>query len=216
MEYMQSNLLRFISASNCLDGVLVKSILFQGIQGLEHIHAHHFIHCDIKPENILISPCRDMQTYVVKIADFGEARKVKKHSNSTYFGTRWYRAPELLLGQTFSTGVDIWAVGAIAAELVTGKPLFPGESEVDQLSEICNIIGSPGYKHSGGPWQEAAKGLGFSFPNTNPRSLDKILQASLSQLVSWCLKWDPKSRPTSTQALNHEYFADIDQELVCE
>jgi meiosis induction protein kinase IME2/SME1 len=246
MEYMDGNLYQLMKARDhkCLDGASVKSILFQIMQGLEHIHAHHFFHRDIKPENILVStssqqdsgasfrrysalvtPPSTPPTYTVKIADFGLAREThSKLPYTTYVSTRWYRAPEVLLrAGEYSAPVDIWAIGAMAVEIATLKPLFPGGNEVDQVWRVCEIMGSPGNWYNkagvrvgGGDWREGTRlagKLGFSFPKMAPHSMDTILQApqwpaSLSQFVTWCLMWDPKSRPTSTQALAHEYFTD--------
>lgn len=246
MEYMEGNLYQLMKARDhkVLDNASVKSILFQIMQGLEHIHSHHFFHRDIKPENILVStsshnepstafrrysalvtPPPTPAAYTVKLADFGLARET--HSRlpfTTYVSTRWYRAPEVLLrAGEYSAPVDIWAIGAMAVEVATLKPLFPGGNEVDQVWRVCEIMGSPGNWYSksgarvgGGEWREGTRlagKLGFSFPKMAPHSMDTILQPpqwppALSQFVTWCLMWDPKSRPTSTQALAHEYFAD--------
>ncbi|KAF6834388.1 serine threonine-protein kinase mak [Colletotrichum plurivorum] len=246
MEYMEGNLYQLMKARDhkCLDNASVKSILFQIMQGLEHIHAHHFFHRDIKPENILVStsahqdavtsfrrysalvtPPSTPPNYTVKIADFGLAREThSKLPYTTYVSTRWYRAPEVLLrAGEYSAPVDIWAVGAMAVEVATLKPLFPGGNEVDQVWRVCEIMGSPGnwYNKSGarvggGEWREGTRlagKLGFSFPKMAPHAMDTILQApqwpaALSHFVTWCLMWDPKGRPTSTQALAHEYFVD--------
>jgi meiosis induction protein kinase IME2/SME1 len=246
MEYMEGNLYQLMKAREhkCLDNASVKSILYQIMLGLEHIHSHHFFHRDIKPENILVStsshhesstafrrysalvtPPSTPPTYTVKLADFGLAREThSKLPYTTYVSTRWYRAPEVLLrAGEYSAPVDIWAVGAMAVEVATLKPLFPGGNEVDQVWRVCEIMGSPGNWYSktgsrvgGGDWREGTRlagKLGFSFPKMAPHSMDTILQApqwphALSEFVTWCLMWDPKNRPTSTQALAHEYFAD--------
>ncbi|KKA28079.1 hypothetical protein TD95_005171 [Thielaviopsis punctulata] len=244
MEYMEGNLYQLMKAREhkCLENSAVKSILYQIMLGLEHIHAHNFFHRDIKPENILVSTThQDMSSlrrysalvtppstppaYAVKIADFGLAREThSKLPYTTYVSTRWYRAPEVLLrAGEYSAPVDIWAVGAMAVEIATLKPLFPGGNEVDQVWRVCEIMGSPGNwynkagaKVGGGEWKEGirlANKLGFSFPKMAPHAMDTILQspqwpASLSHFVTWCLMWDPKVRPTSTQAIAHEYFID--------
>lgn len=246
MEYMEGNLYQLMKARDhkCLDNASVKSILFQIMQGLEHIHAYHFFHRDIKPENILVStsghqdstnsfrrysalvtPPSTPPQYTVKIADFGLAREThSKLPYTTYVSTRWYRAPEVLLrAGEYSAPVDIWAVGAMAVEVATLKPLFPGGNEVDQVWRVCEIMGSPGNWYNkagarvgGGDWREGTRlagKLGFSFPKMAPHAMETILQApqwplALSQFVTWCLMWDPKNRPTSTQALAHEYFVD--------
>ena len=200
MEYMDGNLYQLMKARDHrpLDGASVKSILFQILAGLEHIHANHFFHRDIKPENILIStsapqdsginfrrysalvtPPSTPPAYTVKIADFGLAREThSKLPYTTYVSTRWYRAPEVLLrAGEYSAPVDIWALGAMAVEIATLKPLFPGGNEVDQVWRVCEIMGSPGNWYNkagqrvgGGEWRDGAKlaqKLGFSFPKVN-------------------------------------------------
>ena len=187
MEYMDGNLYQLMKARDhkCLDGASVKSILFQILSGLEHIHNHHFFHRDIKPENILVSTSAPQETstafrrysalvtppstppaYSIKIADFGLARETySSHPYTTYVSTRWYRAPEVLLrAGEYSAPVDIWALGAMAVELANLKPLFPGGNEVDQVWRVCEIMGSPGnwYDKSGnlvggGDWKEGTR-----------------------------------------------------------
>ena len=245
MEYMDGNLYQLMKAREHkpLDPASVKSILFQILSGLGHIHEHSFFHRDIKPENILVStsaadtpnafkrysslvtPPSTPPTYSIKIADFGLARET--HSRvpyTTYVSTRWYRAPEVLLrAGEYSAPVDIWAIGAMAVEVATLKPLFPGGNEVDQVWRVCEIMGSPGawvnkhgQKVGGGEWKDGiklAQKLGFSFPKMAPHSLETVLPApqwpaSLANFVTWCLMWDPKVRPTSKQAMEHEYFTD--------
>ena len=99
-----------------------------------------FFHRDLKPENLL---CNGSD--LVKIADFGLAREIRSRPPYTdYVSTRWYRAPEILLRSTsYSSPIDIWAVGCIAAECYTLRPLFPGSSEIDQLFKICGVLGTP-------------------------------------------------------------------------
>lgn len=244
MEYMDGNLYQLMKSRDHkpLDGKVVKSILYQILSGLDHIHAHHFFHRDIKPENILVSaspssdstfsrysslvtPPSTPSSYTVKIADFGLAREThSKQPYTTYVSTRWYRAPEVLLrAGEYSSPVDMWAIGAMAVEIATLKPLFPGGNEVDQVWRVCEIMGSPGNwytksgaKVGGGEWRDGtrlAQKLGFTFPKMAPHAMESILNpshwpTSFSNFVTWCLMWDPKNRPTTTQALSHEYFTD--------
>lgn len=197
MECMEGNLYQLMKARDHkrFDGNSVKSILFQIMSGLEHIHEHQFFHRDIKPENILVTtsspsdagstfkrysalvtPPSTPPVYSIKIADFGLARETySKLPYTTYVSTRWYRAPEVLLrAGEYSAPVDIWAVGAMAVEIATLKPLFPGGNEVDQVWRVCEIMGSPGTwinkqgAHvGGGDWKDGirlAQKLGFAFP----------------------------------------------------
>lgn len=201
MECMDGNLYQLMKARDHkqLDGKSVKSVLFQILSGLDHIHAHSFFHRDIKPENILVSssapfeqssstlgrysnlvtPPSTPPAYSIKLADFGLAREThSRQPYTTYVSTRWYRAPEVLLrAGTYSAPVDIWALGAMAVEIATLKPLFPGGNEVDQVWRICEIMGSPGNwydrsggKVGGGEWRDGVKlaqKLGFSFPKVS-------------------------------------------------
>ena len=117
----------------------------------------------------------------------------------------------------------------MAVEIATLKPLFPGGNEVDQVWRVCEIMGSPGswvsksgQRVGGGEWKDGirlAQKLGFSFPKMAPHSLETILPspqwpASLAHFVTWCLMWDPKVRPTSRQALEHDYFTDAFDPLI--
>ncbi|VDP75995.1 unnamed protein product [Schistosoma curassoni] len=97
------------------------------------------VHRDIKPENILIS-----RSGVVKLCDFGFARTLAAPGEvyTDYVATRWYRAPELLVGDTkYGRPIDIWAIGCLASEMLTGDPLFPGDSDIDQLHRIVRCLG---------------------------------------------------------------------------
>ena len=109
-------------------------------EALQYIHRQGFFHRDLKPENLLVAP--DM---TVKIIDFGIAREIRsKPPYTEYVSTRWYRAPEMLFRfSTYSAPVDIFAVGCIVAEMYLGRPLFLGSSELDQISKITSVLGSP-------------------------------------------------------------------------
>ncbi|NWU72464.1 CDKL1 protein, partial [Pterocles burchelli] len=118
---------------------LVKSITWQTLQAVNFCHKHNCIHRDVKPENILIT-----KHSVVKLCDFGFARLLTGPSDyyTDYVATRWYRSPELLVGDTqYGPPVDVWAIGCVFAELLSGLPLWPGKSDVDQLYLIRRTLG---------------------------------------------------------------------------
>ncbi|CAG8645638.1 11922_t:CDS:2, partial [Ambispora gerdemannii] len=166
--------------------------------------------------------------YIVKIGDFGLAREIKSRPPYTdYVSTRWYRAPEVLLRSTsYSAPIDLWAIGAIMAELYTLKPLFPGQSEIDQMFKICALLGNPSSTCiddvsgqidtvGGGEWKEGlklAKSVGFVFPSTPPQPLSKrfplTTSESLLQMINNLLRYNPRNRLTALDALKHPYFAE--------
>ncbi|CAK7317615.1 Serine/threonine-protein kinase MAK [Vulpes lagopus] len=159
----------------------------------------------MKPENLLC-----MGPELVKIADFGLARELRSQPPYTdYVSTRWYRAPEVLLrSSVYSSPIDVWAVGSIMAELYTLRPLFPGTSEVDEIFKICQVLGTP--KKSDWPeGYQLASSMNFRFPQCVPINLKTLIPNASNeaiQLMTEMLNWDPKKRPTASQALKHQYF----------
>ncbi|AQK73898.1 Serine/threonine-protein kinase MHK [Zea mays] len=140
MEYMECNLYQLMKDKvKPFSESEVRNWCFQIFQALAYMHQRGYFHRDLKPENLLVS--KD----VIKLADFGLAREVSSLPPYTeYVSTRWYRAPEVLLqSSAYDSAVDMWAMGAIMAELLTLHPLFPGTSEADEIHKICNVIGSP-------------------------------------------------------------------------
>lgn len=126
---------------NALPPFYVKSFMFQLLQGLAYCHSHRVIHRDLKPQNLLVT-----NDGIIKLADFGLARAVTIPSRcyTHEVVTMWYRPPEVLMGTKFyTTGIDIWSLGCIFAEMITGDALFRGESEIDQLFKIFQILGTP-------------------------------------------------------------------------
>jgi len=125
--------------------------------------------------------------------------------------TLWYRAPDVLMGsKNYSTTVDMWSVGCIFAEMVTGRPLFPGTSEKDQLLKIFMLLGTP----TPDTWPGMTKLPQYKsdFPIHQPRDLSKLfptLQKPGIELLTLFLKYDPDHRTTAKQAMGHLYFAEI-------
>ena len=132
-EYLDQNIIEVMKERKKLfSEPTIRNILYQTLQGLAYMHKNNYFHRDLKPENLL---CYHQ---TLKIADFGLAREIDSSPPFTdYVSTRWYRAPEILLRSTnYSPSIDIFAVGAIMAELYTMRPLFPGSSEIDQIYKI--------------------------------------------------------------------------------
>ena len=127
-EFMEQNIYQLMKdRTNNFPETQIKSIMYQTLLGLAYMHKHGFFHRDLKPENLLV------KGEAVKIADFGLAREIRSRPPFTdYVSTRWYRAPEILLRSTnYNSPVDIFACGAIMAELYMLRPLFPGNNETD-------------------------------------------------------------------------------------
>ncbi|KAI1902161.1 hypothetical protein AGOR_G00041850 [Albula goreensis] len=205
-EYMKENLYQLMKDRNKLfPESVIRNIMYQILQGLSFIHKHGFFHRDMKPENLLC-----MGPELVKIADFGLAREIRSRPPYTdYVSTRWYRAPEVLLrSSVYSSPIDMWAVGCIMAELYTLRPLFPGNSEVDEIFKICQVLGT--VKKSDWPeGYQLAAAMNFRFPQCVPTNLKTLIPNASNEAISLMrdmLQWDPKKRPTAAQALRYPYF----------
>jgi cyclin-dependent kinase-like len=165
------------------------------------------LHRDIKPENLLVNA--DLS---LKICDFGFARLMPRDSPLTdYVATRWYRAPELLLGSTqYGKTVDMWAIGCIMGELVDGQPLFPGESEIDQLFLIQKTLG-PLTQEQNELFLKNPRFVGLKFPDmSRPETLLKRYVGQLTKpamnFMKSVLVMEPNLRLTSAEAGKHSYF----------
>jgi len=193
------------------DHRLVKYYLYQMLQGIAYCHSHRVLHRDLKPQNLLL----DRQNNSLKLADFGLARAfgipVRAYTHEVV--TLWYRAPEILLGaKHYSTPVDVWSLGCIFAEMINMKPLFPGDSEIDELFKIFRLLGTPNEQTWPGVSQFA------DFKDTFPK-WDRVpwrdMVPSLDQmgldLLSQMLRYEPQHRITARAAVQHPYFNDIAQ-----
>ncbi|KAL2079380.1 hypothetical protein ACEWY4_025124 [Coilia grayii] len=186
-----------------------RAYLYQILRALNYCHEHNIIHRDVKPENVLVS-----QQGVLKLCDFGFARTLALpgEAYTDYVATRWYRAPELLVGDPkYGKAVDIWAVGCVFMEMLTGEPLFPGDSDIDQLYHIIRCIGSLTPRHQEMFYRNPLFS-GVSLPessHTNAHTLTtrfQALQHSAASLTEECLQIDPDNRPCCVALQHHEYF----------
>ncbi|CAH0473843.1 unnamed protein product [Peronospora belbahrii] len=225
LEYMDSDLETLISATESvptLDVAQVKAYLKMLLLGVHELHSRGILHRDLKPNNLLLSKTQ----HCAKITDFGMAVAIEKESDekdantdaasvntktkrSVQVVTRAYRAPEIFFGEeSYGFEVDMWSVGCIFAEMLLRRPLADGSSDIDQLSKIFAVLGSP--LENG--WNEAAQ-LPFylRFKNTNPKPLTEqfsMLSAAGVDLLSQMLKLDPKQRISARKALEHEFFSE--------
>ncbi|KAH1081569.1 hypothetical protein J1N35_021330 [Gossypium stocksii] len=204
-EYMEHNLYQIMrERQEPFSEWEIRSFMSQMLQGLAHMHRNGYFHRDLKPENLLVT--KD----VLKIADFGLAREVSSMPPYTeYVSTRWYRSPEVLLqSSSYTPAIDMWAVGAILAELFTSSPIFPGESEIDQLYKICCVLGAPDWTS----FPEAtniSRLINISYSEILPTNLSDIIPNASPEAVDLIMQlcsWDPLRRPTADQALQHPFF----------
>uniref|UniRef100_A0A8C3XWP5 Cyclin-dependent kinase-like 2 n=1 Tax=Chelydra serpentina TaxID=8475 RepID=A0A8C3XWP5_CHESE len=190
-----------------LDYNRVRKYLFQIIKGIGFCHSHNIIHRDIKPENILVS-----QSGIVKLCDFGFARTLAApgEAYTDYVATRWYRAPELLVGDTkYGKAVDVWAIGCLVPEMLTGEPLFPGDSDIDQLYHIMKCLGNLTPRHQELFYKNPLF-AGVRLPEVKEvepleRRYPK-LSAAVLDLAKKCLQIDPDKRPSCADLLQCDFF----------
>ena len=209
-EYVEKNLLEILEQQpSGLPPELVRKYIYQLCRAINWCHEHDVVHRDIKPENLLINP-----DHSLKLCDFGFARTVtaKNRGDLTdYVATRWYRAPELLLGDTgYGKSVDVWAIGCIMGELTDGQPLFPGESEIDQLYVIQKVMG-PLTPDQTEMFLRNPRFLGLKFPDmSRPETLEKRYVGKLTKkalsFMKGLLIMDPSKRLGAHDALQHSYF----------
>jgi len=209
-EFLDQDLKKLLDMSDPpgLDPQTTKSFMLQLLRGITYCHLHRVLHRDLKPQNLLIN-----KEGFLKLADFGLARAfgIPVRSYTHEVVTLWYRAPDVLMGsRKYSTPVDIWSVGCIFAEMVNGRPLFPGNTDQDQLQKIFKILGTPDEsmwptitelpdwkpdftKYDGQPWS----------------SLVGSLETSGVELLAKMLMFDPQQRVAGKAAMDDPYFRDL-------
>lgn len=213
-ELMETDLHRVIRSQKLSDDH-AQYFTYQILRALKAIHSADVIHRDLKPSNLLLNANCDL-----KVCDFGLARSLRTAEPAEgsetglmteYVATRWYRAPEIMLTfKQYSKAIDVWAVGCILAEMITGRPLFPGRDYHDQLSLILNVLGTPTldefYAINSRRSRDYIRAMPFRkrkpfktlFPTASPAALD-FLEKTLT--------FSPKDRATVDELLAHPYLA---------
>ncbi|KAI8906994.1 kinase-like domain-containing protein [Powellomyces hirtus] len=211
-EFLDMDLKKYMDTqTNGLSSALIKSYMYQLIKGIMFCHCHRVIHRDLKPQNLLID-----QHGMLKLADFGLARAfgVPLRAYTHEVVTLWYRAPEILLGsKNYSTAVDMWSVGCIFAEMCLRQPLFPGDSEIDELFRIFRTLGTPDEK----TWSNVSALPDYkpTFPVWGRKDLKTVvpkLDADGIDLLSRLLTYNPAHRISAKKALVHPYFDSVEKD----
>ncbi|KAA6416179.1 MAG: CMGC CDK CDK5 kinase [Lasallia pustulata] len=212
-EYMDKDLKKYMDARGDrgqLDYITIKSFMHQLLQGIAFCHENRVLHRDLKPQNLLINTKGQL-----KLADFGLARAfgIPVNTFSNEVVTLWYRAPDVLLGsRTYNTSIDIWSAGCIMAEMYTGRPLFPGTTNEDQLQKIFRLMGTPSERSWPGISQFPEYKPNFHIYATQDLRmiLPQVDQLGLD-LLSRMLQLRPEMRVSANDALAHVWFRDLGQ-----
>jgi dual specificity tyrosine-phosphorylation-regulated kinase 2/3/4 len=209
-ELLHCTLFNFIQEHTAgIDITVAKRITIQLLQGLRQLHSLRYLHCDLKPDNIMLQYENKSK---VKIIDLGSACYTFYKVVPRYIQTRFYRAPEVILGINYDSSIDYWSLGCVLVEMLTGQTLFLARDEEHLVSLIVGLIGDP-------PMDFVMKGRKSQmFFNGNKlkkyediiwRSLEEILAGVCRNCLDFirkCLVWDPKNRLDYESGLNHVWI----------
>jgi serine/threonine protein kinase len=217
-ELLSINLYEFIKSNHFhgLSLTLIRRFAYQILQSLKLARKLKIIHCDLKPENILL---KQANRSGIKVIDFGSSC-FEDEKVYTYIQSRFYRAPEIILGISYTTAIDMWSFGCILAELYTGYPLFPGENESEQISCIMEVKGVPPadimekatrkkmfFDTAGNPRILANSRGRKRYPGTKDiKDILKGADADFLEFILGCLEWNPDKRMTPDEALRHPWI----------
>lgn len=220
-ELLGMNLYEFIKAHDFrgFSLKLIRRFTKQMLSSLVLLHTKKVIHCDLKPENILLVHPLNSE---IRVIDFGSSC-FENEKVYTYIQSRFYRSPEVILGMSYGMPIDMWSLGCILAELLTGYPIFPGENEQEQLACIMEVFGPP-EKHLiekstrkklffdslGKPrLTVSSKGRRRRPSSKDLRQVLKCDDEAFLDFLSRCLRWDPTRRLSPHDALKHEFITGI-------
>ena len=205
-EYLERDLKQYMDDNNnSLAIENVKILMYQLLRGLDYCHKKKILHRDLKPQNLLMSAKGEL-----KLADFGLARaqSVPSKTFSNEVVTLWYRPPDILLGSNdYTTTIDIWGVGCIFFEMISGKPLFPGATVDEEMHFIFRVLGTPT-----DPNQYLTKLPHFHkyinpvYKKENIRKLAPRMDAIAMDFFYQCVKYDPVDRISAMDGMVHPYF----------
>mmetsp|Transcript_21928 Transcript_21928/g.36325 ORF Transcript_21928/g.36325 Transcript_21928/m.36325 type:complete len:662 (+) Transcript_21928:218-2203(+) len=222
-ELLSINLYEFIKNNNFqgLSLSLIRRFAIQLLTSLRFQRKHRIIHCDLKPENILLKQANKSG---IKVIDYGSSC-FEDERVYTYIQSRFYRAPEVILGLPYNTAIDMWSLGCILAELYTGYPLFPGENEVEQLACVMEVLGLPPkrlvdsstrkkmfFDSQGNPRIVAnSRGKKRRPASKDMMSAIKCNDPVFVSFLESCLRWDMRERATPEDGLQHEWILEATQ-----
>lgn len=212
MEYVPQTIHMYMktytSNNQTMPMFLVKLYSYQLCRAIAYLHARQICHRDLKPQNLLIDP----NTHVLKLCDFGSAKNIVPGQWSVaYICSRFYRAPELMLGSTtYTTHIDLWSLGCIISEMILGRPIFSGMTSVDQLVRIIQVLGTP--------TEEQMREMNptytdIKFPNVKQKDLKKVFPRNTPEmavkLVMQFLQYEPLKRTSAINALGDPFFDEL-------
>ena len=213
-EYVEKNLIQLIEEyPKGLNQELIRTFIYQICKAISYLHKRNIIHRDIKPENLLIK-----DNSIIKLCDFGFARKMKINEKTNkfekmtdYMATRWYRAPEIILGQgNYGPEIDFWSIGCIMGEMADGNALFPGENQINQLEYIIKLLGNLPEElieyYNNNPNFNINKLITVDNPETLEKRYENILSPDAIDFMKGLLELNPKKRLNYETVFNHKYF----------
>lgn len=212
-EKMDCDLRKYINFSKSMPISLIQSYAYQILSGIVYLHSNGIIHRNISPANILIN-----QNGSAKICDFESSRfySVPILPMTPSVTSLWYRSPEMLMGtDLYTPSVDVWSCGCLIAEMVNRHPLFAGDSDIDQLMKIFDILGSPTLE----TWPDFQKMPRYhhKLPERKGKPFASCLQTDNSQLIDLLQKMltlDPSKRINAIECLKHPFFSSISHAII--
>lgn len=210
-EFMDQDLKKYMDVNGndgALDPYTCKNFMYQLLRGIAFCHENRVLHRDLKPQNLLINSKGEL-----KLGDFGLARAfgIPVNTFSNEVVTLWYRAPDVLLGsRNYSTSIDMWSAGCIMAEIYSGKPLFPGKTNEDQLIQIFKLLGTPTEE----TWPHVSELSEYKknfplYPTTSVTHKLPMMDILAMDLLLRLIQYQPNLRISAKDALNHRNFAEL-------